>query len=70
MEYVLTIETPQIISVEDLLSQIAERYTDGFHELIADDLHAEFGGRQILKAYHHGVEIKTVRGALAQKALP
>jgi hypothetical protein len=34
----------------------------GFHEEIADQLHTQLGGRQILKAHHHGVDIETVRG--------
>ena len=34
----------------------------GYHETIADALHKQFGGSQVLMAHHHGVDIKTVRG--------
>lgn len=33
-----------------------------YHEPIADELHKKFGGYQILKAKHHGIEIETRRG--------
>lgn len=35
----------------------------GFHEQIADELHRRFGGRQVLQAHHHGVDIQTIREA-------
>lgn len=35
----------------------------GFHEQIADELHRRFGGRQVLRAHHHGVDIETIREA-------
>lgn len=62
VNYELEISTDAVISVEELLDHIEEMYAAGFHELIADDLHAKFGGRQILKAFHHGVNITTIRG--------
>jgi hypothetical protein len=61
VHYRLRIETEEIISVEDLMSRIETVYAEGFHELMADDMHETFGGRQVLKAYHHGVEIETLR---------
>lgn len=61
VHYHLAIETDQIISVEDLLERIKTVYAEGFHELMADDLHQTFGGTQTLTAYHHGVNIETVR---------
>jgi hypothetical protein len=33
----------------------------GFHEEIADELMRRFGGRQVLRAHHHGVDIETIR---------
>lgn len=61
IQYDLTISTTSMISVEELLEHIEKFYADGFHELIANDLHARFGGHQILKAFHHGVNITTIR---------
>lgn len=63
VHYHLRIETGNVIAVEELLERIATVYADGFHELMADDLLATFGGKQILKAHHHGVDIETVRQA-------
>jgi hypothetical protein len=38
-----------------------KNYASGFHELIAEDLHKKFGGKQTLVADHHGVTIETTR---------
>jgi hypothetical protein len=62
VNYELEIATDAVISVEELLDHIEEMYASGFHELIADDLCAKFGGHQVLKAFHHGVNITTTRG--------
>lgn len=61
--YTLSIEMPadRMIKVEHIVTATA-LHKRGFHEEIADDLHARFGGRQVLKAHHHGVDIETVRG--------
>ena len=40
-----------------------QKLKEGKDEEIADDLLREFGGRQVMTANHHGVEIKTVRVA-------
>lgn len=37
-------------------------WNPAFHEQIADAFFKQFGGQQILKAHHHGVEIETKRG--------
>ncbi|MEK6294416.1 MAG: hypothetical protein V4793_24120 [Paraburkholderia tropica] len=59
--YALEIETDQKVMVEHIVT--AARINEcAFHEAIADDLHARFGGRQTLKAHHHGVDIETRRG--------
>jgi hypothetical protein len=58
--YALEIESDSMIQVEHITT--ATRLNgEGFHEAIADDLHKRFGGRQTLKAHHHGVDIETVR---------
>lgn len=61
VEYHLTIETSRVISVEELLELLGTVYAEGFHELMADDLHLRFGGTQTLRAFHHGVTIETTR---------
>lgn len=59
--YALEIETDAMVRVEHIVT--AARVNEcAFHEVIADDLHARFGGRQTLKAHHHGVDIETRRG--------
>lgn len=56
------------IEIEDRMLQVEHIVTatsliqQGYHEQIADDLHRRFGGRQFLRAHHHGVDIETIRG--------
>lgn len=40
----------------------AALYDTAFHEQIADAFFKQFGGQQILKAHHHGIDIETHRG--------
>lgn len=61
VEYDLTIETRRTIMVEEIVK--ACRVDQAFHEALADTLLHAFGGRQTLRAHHHGVDIETVRGA-------
>lgn len=58
--YCLTIDHCDKILVEDLMS--ACDVGVGFHEDLADALHAKFGGFQQMRAYHHGTWIETFRG--------
>lgn len=60
--YTLSIEVPteRMIQVEHIVTATA-MIKRGFHEQIADELHRRFGGRQVLRAHHHGVDIETVR---------
>lgn len=59
--YSLVIETQgRMIQVEHIVTATS-LIKQGYHEQIADELHRRFGGRQILKAHHHGVDIETVR---------
>lgn len=60
VEYVLEVETAGMIMVEAIVE--ACRVEKAFHEDLADQLHAKLGGRQVLRAHHHGVDIETVRG--------
>jgi hypothetical protein len=60
VDYVLRIETDEVIMVEDL-QEFTKTLREGFHERFADDLHIRFGGVQTLEAHHHGTDIRTVR---------
>jgi hypothetical protein len=59
--YNLRIETlDRMIHVEHIVTATA-LIKQGYHEQIADELHRRFGGRQVLRAHHHGVDIETIR---------
>ncbi len=60
IDYSLQIDTAETIPVEDILSATSAIKPE-FHEVIADELKMRFPGRQTLVAFHHGVEITTVR---------
>jgi hypothetical protein len=51
-----------MIQVEHIVTATA-LIKRGYHEQIADELHRRFGGRQLLRAHHHGVDIETIREA-------
>lgn len=59
--YQLVIQTDRTIMVEHIVTA-TKIIRKGFHEKIADGLHAQFPGVQTLTAHHHGVDIKTTRG--------
>lgn len=59
--YALTIETGETIYAEHITTATA-LHKRAFHEAIADDLYARFGGKQVITAHHHGVDIETRRG--------
>ena len=61
--YDLIIETDRTIMVEHIVTATQMNRT-GYHEVIADALHRQFGGRQVLRAHHHGVNIETVQRAV------
>jgi hypothetical protein len=61
IHYALTVRTLETIMVEDLVAACTS--DPAYHEDLADRLHARFGGSQELRAFHHGVAIRTVRGA-------
>lgn len=56
--YSLAIETERQIYVEHIKTACA-LHSEGYHEPIAADLHARFGGNLTLTANHHGVEIES-----------
>jgi hypothetical protein len=59
--YNLRIETAdRMIQVEHIVTATT-LIARGYHEEIADELHRRFGGRQVLRAHHHGVDIETIR---------
>lgn len=58
--YELEIKHSEQIMVEKILEEVG-KYTSAFHERIADELFALFGGEQTLTANHHGVVIQTKR---------
>ena len=58
--YHLTIESPDSISVEEIVS-VTRQIQFGYHEDVADKIAASFGGAQRLVAHHHGVDIETLR---------
>lgn len=59
--YSLVIEAGKQIMVEHIVTA-TRMIRKGYHEAIADALHRQFGGRQVLRAHHHGVDIETIRG--------
>lgn len=61
VRYDLEIEAREMIRVEAIVEACAKHKSE-YHEAIADDLIAKFGGRQVLRAHHHGVDIETRRG--------
>jgi poly(3-hydroxybutyrate) depolymerase len=62
--YQLAIEAPFIIMAEAITAACtaAAECPKPYHENIADFLHSKLGGRQVITAHHHGVDIITVRG--------
>lgn len=61
VRYDLEIEASHVIRAEDLMA--ACRPGPSLHEDLADQLFDRFGGRQTMRANHHGVHIETIRGA-------
>lgn len=61
VEIYVVIVCSHVIMVEDLQEFLKENLAN-YHEVLADKLHSRFGGKQILKGFHHGVWITTERG--------
>jgi hypothetical protein len=61
IEYAVSILIKLTLPVEELRAFCAQQ--DGkFQESIADAMHEQFGGRQVITATHQGVQITTERG--------
>jgi hypothetical protein len=60
--YQLVIESATMIMAEDIVKEV-QRNREEFHEALAERLYAIFGGRQVITATHHGVDIETRRGS-------
>lgn len=63
IRYHAEIATQSVIMVERIYGHFAS-LTSAFHEDIADSAFEAFGGRQVIKAHHHGVDVETIRGNL------
>jgi hypothetical protein len=63
ISYAFELQKPdsEKVMVEDI-SAFAKAFNSEFHEQLADAFLEKFGGQQILKAHHHGVDIETHRG--------
>jgi hypothetical protein len=59
--YALELESPVMIYAEQI-ELATDLFTPQYHEALADRLYQQFGGRQVLRATHRGVEIETRRG--------
>lgn len=58
IKYLCEIRTLDMILVENIRAAFP---SEGYHEDIADKMHATFGGEQTIRAFHQGVQIETVR---------
>lgn len=61
INFKLEIYTRKMLMVEEIKAFL-DKMEKQYHEPIADALFKEFGGYQVLIAWHHGVEIETRRG--------
>lgn len=59
--YDLEIVHKDMVMVEDIIAACSE-LPSCFQEEIADRLYERFGGYQVIKAHHHGVNVETRRG--------
>lgn len=62
VRYELQIQTSGMLMVErinDVL--LTDALREGYHEAFADHLARQLPGRQTLRAFHHGVQIETIR---------
>lgn len=64
IKYQLEIVAGEKVMVEDIIAAV-DALSSGFHEDIADQLHARLGHQQVLTAHHHGVDIETIRPHVA-----
>lgn len=62
IQYSLKIKSVEVIMVEDITKVVNDLPQVGFHEATADYFARLLPGLQTMKAHHHGVDIKTIRG--------
>ena len=60
IKYSLSIQTTDVIPVEQIIAKV-QSISEGYHEELADDLLLSFSGTQTMVADHHGVMIETLR---------
>lgn len=59
--YTLEITSGYMIHAEDIIAAAALQESS-YHEALADYFYNQFGGRHVMRADHHGVNIETRRG--------
>lgn len=59
--YHLCLKTEAVVMAENITTA-CQFSTPKYHEALADELHAKFGGKQKISALHQGVHITTTRG--------
>ena len=57
----ITVADDRKIMVEQIVT-CAALCDGGYHEDIANKFYEQFGGNQVIRAHHHGVDIETRRG--------
>lgn len=60
VEYYFEVASERMIMAEDIVA--ACKVDKVFQEPLADTLYDRFGGRQVMRAFHHGVWVETHRG--------
>lgn len=60
ISYTFKLTTEWLVKVEEIQKTFPDNLTK-FHEELADQLYAKFGGEQVLEAWHHGTHIRTQR---------
>jgi hypothetical protein len=62
VRYTLEIQSSQMVMVEDINAVLlSDEFREGYHEQLADRLALLLPGHQTMRAFHHGVQIETVR---------
>lgn len=61
--YDLEVQADHMIMVEHIVVA-CQVYQQQYHEALADHLQKHLGGKHVLKAHHHGVDIETLRGTI------
>jgi len=59
--YFLELQQTEMIMVEEIVKFCSD-FPSCYQEEIANRLHEKFGGYQIIKGHHHGIDVETRRG--------